>query len=553
MLSLKFKYFLLFLFITFSGYSQVAPSKYWVQFTDKNNSPFSLSNPLTFLSQRCIDRRTAQNISYNNLDLPVNPTYVSSVSATGVTILNKSKWLNGVLIQTSNASHLAAVQALPCVAFTKSANTGKSASEITAINKFSSENNTTEINTTPTEYGNAYNQISQVSGDVLHINNYKGQGKLIAVFDDGYRNCNTLAAFSHLYNNNKIKATWDFVANNTDVYNDGAHGTQVFSVMAANLTNQYIGTAPEADYLLLRTEDSGSEYVIEEYNWLCAAEYADSAGVDVINSSLSYNVFNNSTQNHIYADMNGDLTVITKAADWAASKGILVVNSAGNEGQSGWKYICAPADGDSVLAVGAVDANNNYYNLSSTGPTSDARIKPNVCALGNGASVIAFTGLIQASNGTSFSAPIIAGLAACLWQANPTLTNMEIFNFIVKSSSQYDNPNNTKGYGIPNFSYAWYLITGDGDNLNPQYGINTLYPNPFTENLNLIYMPKDTQKTTVKLLDITGKTVYENTKTTAANSYNKIEIPVLPTLTKGIYILQIGNSTEQITRKIIKE
>lgn len=553
MLHPKSKYLILFLFITFSSYAQVAPNKYWVQFTDKNNVPFNFGNPTAFLSQRALDRRVSQNIALNNMDLPVDPNYINGVAATGVAVLNKSKWLNGVLIETNNATMLSAVQSLNYVSFTKSIDNNKSITLTNTVNKYTKEQSVTNTNTSATEYGNAYNQISQVNGDVLHINNYKGQGMLIAIFDDGFRNCNSMEAFSHLYDNNKIKATWDFVTSEFNVYNDGSHGTMVFSVMGANIINQYIGTAPEADYLLLRTEDSNSEYVIEEYNWLCAAEFADSAGADVINSSLGYNVFNNNAQNHTYSDMNGNTTVITKAAKWAASKGILVVNSAGNEGESSWKYISAPADADSVLTVGAVDEVGHYFNVSSTGPTADGRIKPNVCALGNGASVISFTGTIQSSNGTSFSSPIIAGLAACLWQANPTLSNMQIFDFIVKSSSLYDNPNYTKGFGIPNFSYAWFLITGNGATLNPQYGINALYPNPFTNELNLVYMPKDTQKTTIRLLDIAGKTIYENTQNTAANSYNTIKIPVLPILSKGMYFLQINNTTEQITRKIVKE
>jgi hypothetical protein len=256
--------------------------------------------------------------------------------------------------------------------------------------------------------------------------------------------------------------------------------------MGGYMVDSLIGTAPEASYMLFRTEDSNLETLIEEDNWAAAAEYADSAGVDIINSSLGYTILYDDTLNsHSYADMDGNSTIITKAADLAASRGILVINSAGNSGSNDWYYIGAPADGDSVLSVGAVNAFGDIASFSSRGPSYDGRIKPNVCAQGVLAVVADLDSTIRVANGTSFSAPIIAGLSACLWGALSTdiinIDNMTLFQSIQQSAHLFQNPNDSLGYGIPNFYQAYLNSLSLSDDMN---NIN-LYPNPYLDKFSI--------------------------------------------------------------------
>jgi subtilisin family serine protease len=275
------------------------------------------------------------------------------------------------------------------------------------------------------DYGLSTNQVSMIGADIMHQQGFTGKGMSIAVFDSGFRNAHLLPAFRHVFTSNRILATYDFVNKEESVYEDDEHGLRVFSAMAAYVPGQIIGTAYEAEYLLFRTEDASSEFRIEEINWLLAAEYADSAGVDVINSSLGYNYFSNPGMNYSRADMDGNTALVTRAADMAAATGMLVVVSAGNEGDDPWQTVAAPADADSVLSVGAVDRDGLYATFSSRGPTADGRIKPEVVAQGRGTVLSAASGNTVSSNGTSYSSPVLAGMATGFWQAYPHLTNME--------------------------------------------------------------------------------------------------------------------------------
>lgn len=549
-------------FLFFSGLSLQAQtfSKYWVEFTDKNNSPYSISNPLDFLSQRAIDRRLNQNISIQENDLPVNSWYIDSVVNIGATLLNRSKWFNAVSIYTNDTSVVNKIKKLSFVKNTSPVAMLAKGVDKSADNKFYKESYgplQTEMNVQSSasdySYGASANQITMIGGDILHKLGYSGQGMVIAVIDAGFKNADKLTVFDSLRAHNQILGSWDFVERNDSVYEDDNHGMAVLSTMGGNLPGQLVGTAPKANYWLLRSEDAASEYPIEEDNWAAAAEFADSVGADVINSSLGYSTFDNSSLNHSYADMDGNTTRVTIAADLAASKGILVVSSAGNEGSGSWHYITAPADGDSVLTVGAVDAIGYYASFSSVGPTADGRIKPNVVTQGSGSIVASSGGGVQSGNGTSFSSPIMAGAAACLWQAHPTYNNMEIMNAIQESASQASTPDYFKGYGIPNLGLADLLLTGIEVNDYTQDELLKVFPLPFYDKLTIWFYSSSDQDVKIEITDLSGKRVYYAQTSVWRNSYNPMVISALSTFAQGLYIFNLQTEEKYYTRKMLKQ
>jgi serine protease AprX len=553
---------------SFTAVAQIYPNKYFVRFTDKNNSPYSVDNPLEFISQRAIDRRLNQGIPVDVSDLPVNPSYLQGVAATGGTILNPSKWLNGVSIFTDNPAVIDAINDLPYVAgITKSPqptppSTGWTEDfekpflkhEVYQEAIVSNLKQGFEIGAF--DYGMGFNQIQMLNGDVLHEMGYRGQGKVIAVIDAGFYNANNLDVFDSLWQNNQILGTRDFVKGGEVTYDDHPHGSMVLSCMGGNYPGQLIGTAPKASYWLLRSEDGSSEYIIEEYNWVSAAEYADSVGADVINSSLGYSEFDDPAQNHTYADMNGDTAPATIGADMAAKKGILVVNSLGNEGSSDWYYLSAPSDGDSVLGIGAVDGNGNYAGFSSHGPSYDGRIKPDVVAQGSGAYVAdPYGGGFGYGSGTSFSSPILAGMAACLWQANPLLSNMKIADAIRQSASQYLAPDDMLGYGIPDFVLANNILTiVDGPDNDMAY-LN-VYPNPFRGTFTIDVgrfggMGAGLNEGSVEITDITGRIIISQ-KLNFLNS-GTIKIDGLQQAPIGMYFVKVNLNGTLSEKKVVKQ
>lgn len=441
-----------------------AQTKYIVQFKNKGNNPYSLNNPSAFLTQKAIYRRVKYAIAFDSTDLPVTPEYVDSIRLSGaVIILNASKWLNSVSIQTTDAAALTKIRSFP---FVQSV-TGIAARMMNAgeqKNKFREEKllqtqsalKETNITADVFNYGSSYTQIHIHNGEFLHDIGLQGQNMIIGMLDAGFNNYLTVNAFDSVRNNNQILGVYDFVAKDSSVNEDNAHGLETFSVIAANLPSQFVGAAPKANFYLFRTEDANSEYPVEEHNWVCGAERIDSLGGDVISSSLGYTTFDPplASLSHTYADMNGNTTMAAIGADLAAKKGILVVNAAGNEGAGSWKYIVTPADGDSVLAVGAVTTSGTVANFSSYGPSSDGQIKPDVASVGVATTVESPSGFVTTNNGTSFAAPNISGLATCLWQGFPEFNNMKIINALRQAGNKASAPDDRIGYGIPDVKKA---------------------------------------------------------------------------------------------------
>jgi serine protease AprX len=548
-----------FLFLTSFSFAQIAPSRYWVKFADKNGSTFSVSAPEDFLSQRAIQRRAAQNISIVENDIPVNQMYVDAVVATGVQVLNRSKWHNSVTVLSSDSAQIDAINALP---FVESVNAVALVQHpvVDLRNKFEPQtdnvykNEVASPSISNADYGMGLNQIDMLGGIALHEMGFRGEGVLIAVIDAGFFNVDILTVFDSLRNENRIVVTRDFVDGDLNVYHASTHGTMVLSTMAGNSPGQLIGTAPKASYMLLRSEDAGSEYLIEEVNWASAAEFADSAGADVINSSLGYTEFNDASQDHTYSDMDGNTTPVTVAADIAASKGMAVVNSAGNEGGSSWFHISAPSDADSVLAIGAVDEYGQYVNFSGKGYSFDGRIKPNVVAQGKDAAIVnSNTGEIMTGNGTSFSGPIIAGMVACLWQANPTLNNMDLLHAIEQSAHQYMNPDSLMGYGIPNFSIANLILS---DNLPTDLSkdeLLTVFPSPFEGDVTGVFYSALDQPTEVRLTAVDGSTIYFDEIFCRKNTSNTYRLRLLQNLAQGVYIFSVTTPEKVYFKRVLKK
>lgn len=554
------KIYLLFLLVILSA-DTFAQTKYWVQFTDKNNSPYSLGNPSAYLSARAIARRATQNIPIDSFDLPVNPAYVAGVAATGATVHSSSKWLNGVVIFTSSPSVLAAVNALPYVVSTTGVGlrTANETDKKFADETFNPVTNTAQragtIESTMLNYGASFNQIDMLGGVCLHNAGYRGQGMQIAVIDAGFFNANNLDVFDTLFLNNRILGTWDFVAGDSSVYEDNTHGSMVLSCMGGNLPGQLVGTAPDASYWLLRSEEAATEYLVEEYYWAAAAEYADSVGADVINSSLGYTEFDDASQNHVYSDMDGITTPCARAANFAARKGMAVVVSAGNSGQNSWFYIGTPGDADSALTIAATDAAGIVTGFSSRGFAPDGGIKPNLGAQG-GNSVVCDpfnNGGIQTGNGTSFASPILCGMVACLWQAHPTMQNMQLYQVIEMSASQYSNPDSLLGYGIPDFCAANLYLTGNPNNLGSTDLLYAVSPNPFADQFQFSFFAIEEQSLLVTMYDATGRSILQQTVFASSNAENHYLISELSTLSKGVYFLQVQGKTGVFVTKLVKE
>lgn len=532
----------LLLISSFLGFSQ---EDAWVYFTDKPDSATYLANPLTMLTQKSLDRRTAQNIALDIKDVPISPSYITQITnAAGITVMAKSKWLNALHIRGSvtdiqQLSTLSFVNSIQFANTTLNANaSGKSAStvNIEAVNKTLE----TQINFA---YGNSNNQIQMLGGDLLHQQNFTGTGKTIAVLDAGFPGVNTAVPFQRLFTNNLLLGGYDYVNQSANFYTGGTHGTLVLSTMGGYVENSLVGTAPDASYYLFITEDVNSENPVEESYWVEAAEEADRLGVDIINTSLGYFGYDNPNYSYTYEDMNGVTSFISRGADVAFSRGIICVTSAGNSGSTANPHISVPADAVNTLAVGAVNASGLYTSFSSIGPSFDNRVKPDVVAQGVQAVVSDPSGNIGLANGTSFSGPITAGMVACLWQALPTKTNAEIIQIIKESASIFANPTPQLGYGIPNYNTA--LSTALEINVMEK-DVFLLYPNPVKDVLN-INTTNFSPDTTLVVYSTLGQKVLE---TKAISAYFSVPVSQLPS---GVYFCKISSGKLNTTKTFIKQ
>ncbi len=531
---------------------------YVVHFSDKGVNMDATVNPSLYLADKAIERRIRQSIAFDQSDIPVNEEYVSSVVKTGARILTRSRWFNNVVIQAS-PTMMAEISKNPVIAKISMIDDGSYIGVTSKKPFFEPEKITPWVNSITKKatndiynYGNAYNQINQIKGQFLHNNGFSGQGMTIAVLDAGFNSVDIMTCFDSLRANNQIKGTRDFAQPGNNVYATTmhTHGTSVLSCMGAYVDGQMVGTAPKADYWLIRTEVGEYEKIIEEYFWVSGAEFADSIGADLINSSLGYTEFDPpSTTNHTYADMDGNTTYITQGADKAAEKGILVVNSAGNSGGDfdPWKYIGAPADGDSVFSIGAVDANGYRAGFSSLGPTYDRRIKPTVSGQGQNSSIYSPGGL-SIGSGTSFSSPIICGMTACYWQAFPLLNNMEIIEAIKAASNQASAPDSLLGWGIPNYELAYTSLSVTDHSIKVNL---TIYPNPVSDKLTIGFPTPINGKYSLEILDMQGKIIFSLPG--EVNSLRSLQVNDISYLPAGIYLVKVSNGTFIFSGKILKK
>ncbi|WP_411973171.1 S8 family peptidase [Sphingobacterium sp. Lzh-3] len=421
--------------------------KFRLVLKDKGTSSHTLNNPETFLSEKAIQRRQKRNIAIDNSDLPISEDYLNQIEKIGCKIVSKSKWLNTVTVHCVDYFLIDNYKNLPFVHSAEKVWEGPR-ENLTEKGKYKDIPQRVSNNTSNNklDYGGAASNININNGQVLHENGFKGAGIDIAVIDAGFLNLKNNPAFKNV----NIKGAKSFVYENDDPYAVDMHGVWVSSCMAVNQPGTYVGTAPEANYWLLRSEDQSSEQHVEEDYWASAAEFADSVGVDIINSSLYYGPESFYNPAYKFEEMDGKTTFATRAANIAASKGILIVNCAGNDRS----WVGSPADSPHVLTVGAVYDNRRVAYFTSWGVTVDGRMKPDVMALGGGAWVIGESGVGETRSGTSYSSPILCGLAACLWQAYPQLSNKELMDVIRKSGDRMNTPVIPYGYGIPDMKKA---------------------------------------------------------------------------------------------------
>lgn len=524
-------------FVVHAGYAQT--NRYMVFFKDKNGSGYSISNPHAFLTNKAIDRRNKQGIPVTELDLPVNEAYVDGVRATGASTFFRTRWMNGVLVQC-NVSLVNTIKALPYVDHV----------EFVAPNERLNAGRKKVVNRVKgTKAGGATEAQLDVNGiDEMHAEGYHGENMIIAVFDAGFNGVDATAPFQHIISEGRVDLTvsQDFVFNSDDVFQYDEHGTEVFSVIAAYQEGIFTGGAYKSKYQLYVTEDAATEYRVEEYNWLFAAERADSAGVDVVNSSLGYYDFDDASMNYSKADMDGKTTVVTRAAQLLADRGVVVVCSAGNEGNISWQIITAPADAVDVIAVGAVDENGTRVSLSSKGPTADNRIKPDAMAMGSGTIVIKPSGALGSVSGTSLASPLITSLVTGVWQKYPDLTNREVISLIRKSGSIAHAPNNLMGYGIPTFdSIINYL-----ENLekNPF----DVYPNAFTDTITIKpFSPAMVSKCTVELVSSEGKVFMKDE--ISFTREQPLFLANLSSIADGAYFLKLEWNGRKYIHRLVKK
>lgn len=529
-----------------------AQTKYWVKLSNKNGTPYTISNPSAFLTPAAVQRRITYNVPVHFTDLPVTPSYVSQIDAVpSVTVLYVSKWLNGVVVSITNTTAITTINSFSFVTTTGVVNKYKLDMPVVEEPPFIPRQEMRASSSATFNYGGSFWQTKQLNLDCIHSQGFRGQGMVIAVLDAGFLNVDVNPVFDSLFNRGGVLGTRDFVSGGNNVYDDDAHGTMVLSCMAAIKPNTIMGSAPRADYWLLRTEDAPTEKLVEEYNWIRGAEFADSVGANVLTTSLGYTVFDNSAQNHIFADLDGKTAPMSIAANLAARKGLLVLNSAGNGNGSSWPKIGIPADADSICTVGAIDSLNIVTGFSSIGPTADGRIKPDLVARGGKAWVSSgAAGNCFQANGTSFSCPILAGAMTCFWQAHPYLNAYKVIDTLRKTASNFASPNNSIGWGRPNMC-AVPITTVFKNNMINEFGFNfTVAPNPFNSLITIRLEQSTPSAISIQLYDVVGKLLKSSKENNPGSSISYD----LSDLSSGIYFIKLSdaNSSSQL-KKIVKQ
>ncbi len=512
---------------------------YTVHLKDKKGTLYSLDHPEDFLSARALARREREQITVTFEDLPVSQAYLDTLQSLGMKVYSRSRWFNTVTGYLKNPDLYDTISKqdfVDSIRLVKPVTTGKSVSK---------KWETAAPGAITQDY---LFQLSMLNGLTVHERGYRGEGVLIAVLDAGFYRVNILPAFDSLRNAGRILGTRDMVARNATVWDDHSHGMNVLSILAGILPGEMMGAAPDASYWLIRTEDVYSEYPVEEEYWLAGAELADSVGADIISSSLGYYTFDADTFNHTYGDMDGRTTVAARAAVMAARRGIIVVNSAGNERNKTWYYIITPADADSILAVGAVDTLGQPSAFTSSGPSADDRVKPDVSALGVGVFVQVPDSTVRQGSGTSFSAPLIAGMTACLRQAFPDTPAQKIIQAIREASNHFSEPDVLTGYGIPDMTkpFETLRIAEKLKNGNTPLA----YPNPFRDKLTLAITCSAGGEVTLSVYNMTGSRILKR-EATLTPGLNLLHTD-LSQLSTGPYILKIDHHGQVSTLHVIK-
>ncbi|MBS1599629.1 MAG: S8 family serine peptidase [Bacteroidetes bacterium] len=551
-------------------------TRYIVQLTDKQATPFTLDNPAAYLSARSIERRNRQHIQTDSSDLPITPAYLDSIrSVPNVSILNYSKWLNQVLIRTTDQHALSKIQSflftkqVSPIAFSVNqrrvdtievkpdkAFTPRRYDSITSEAK---TNIVTGASANHFNYAGSFPQIHIHKGEYLHNLGFHGEGIVIAVLDGGFGGYLTNPVFDSIISNNQILGTYDYVNQKQSVNEENEHGAYCLSIIAANSPGAMVGSAPKAKFWLFKTEDVKSEYPVEEQNWVAAAEFADSAGADMISTSLGYAYFDDPSLDHSYQQRDGHTTLITRGANFAVAKGMIVTASAGNSGEEtgDHKYVESPGDADSVLTVGAIDISGIIAPFSSWGPNAAGHTKPNVVSVGVGTVIASPNGNPAMGNGTSFSNPNMAGLVACLWQAFPEFNNHDILAAVQQSADRYSNPDDHYGFGIPNFIKAYDFLATKRDFLHYISNIGdqwiSAFPVPFNNQFTVVFKPAVSGQANIQLIDVLGRIIETKSLQVTAGLFSYVQFDCSYFLRKGVYFIRYNDDNRKATLKIIKE
>ena len=423
--------------------------KFRVHLKDKGDNEFKIENPSQFLSKNAIERKKVQNVSIDETDFPISNDYFSLLEKAGSKVVSHSKWFKTIVVRVSDSLKINDISSLSFVDSVQYVWKGSINNYCENHRPRINQNITFEEYPSDTLFGFSSDLFRLHKGNTLFGAGYRGKGIDVGIIDAGFTNFDVIPAFSTI----NFIGYADFVPEG-DLFSSSQHGTKVLSAMAVDKPGLMMGSAPDASYYLLRSEDVASEYPVEEDYWVRAIEYADSIGLDLINTSLGYNDFDDLSLNYSHDDLNGEISLMSRAADLAYDKGMIIVVSAGNEGNKQWQKSTPPGDAKNVIAVGAVGTDSTIASFSSHGMMADGRIKPDLVSVGKQVVTIGENGSIGRSNGTSLASPFLAGLIASLWSVNPELHRSELINIIKCSSDRFENPDTIYGYGIPNFQKA---------------------------------------------------------------------------------------------------